>query len=123
MLRVTTPVTANASACRGEATRRAPKRSASYTGENAPDNSTSQPLHEPASTWRTCSDPAIPVGGDTAGAGFAAAGSTTRPMRRILPTHPIYMFLSIERGSADPAGGRARTGLQVLEQSDLLVEQ
>jgi hypothetical protein len=49
MFRVTGPVTRATSACRGEATSRAPYRSASYTGPKALPISISHPLHEPAS--------------------------------------------------------------------------
>src|SRR5512145_117712 len=52
MFRVTGPVTSRRSACRGEATKWMPKRSESYTGLVRPVISTSQPLHEPASTSR-----------------------------------------------------------------------
>src|SRR5664280_3430354 len=47
MFMVTGPVTSSASASRGEATKRAPNRSASYTGPNVEVISSSQPLHEP----------------------------------------------------------------------------
>src|SRR5690606_25349485 len=57
-LRVTGPVASTASAWRGEATSRAPYRSASCTGPNAEPISISHPLHEPASTCRSCTDPA-----------------------------------------------------------------
>ena len=63
MFRVTGPVTSSASACRGEATSRAPYRSASYTGPNAAPISTSHPLHEPASTCRICTEPPSAVRG------------------------------------------------------------
>src|SRR5712691_2191284 len=52
MLRVTGPVTRSRSAWRGEATKCTPKRSLSYTGRMSPVISSSQPLHEPASTSR-----------------------------------------------------------------------
>src|SRR6478609_11298810 len=89
MLRVTTPVTSSPSACRGDATSRAPNRSASYTGPNTAEISTSQPLQEPASTCRTCNEPLTPAGGSIAGCGAGSARSTTRPTRKILPIHPI----------------------------------
>src|SRR5882757_1395242 len=104
MLWVTTPVTSSASACRGDATSRAPNRSASYTGPNAPEISTSHPLQEPASTWRICSEPFTPAGGFTAAAGAGPAGSTMRPTRAILAIHPI--------GLADVQGA---AGAQVLQ--------
>src|SRR5450631_292119 len=84
MLRVTTPVAMTPSAWRGEATTRAPNRSASYTEEKAPPISSSQPLQEPASTCRSCSEPVTPVGGATLASGGSSAGSTMRPTRRIV---------------------------------------
>src|SRR5260221_7372814 len=44
------------SACRGDATKLIPNRSMSYTGLLRPTISISQPLHEPASTSRMCSE-------------------------------------------------------------------
>src|SRR5665647_3843296 len=89
MLWVTTPVASSPSAWRGEATKRAPNRSASYTGEKAPVISSSQPLQEPASTCRSCSEPVTPVGGAMVASGAFCAGSTMRPTRAILAIQPI----------------------------------
>src|SRR6185312_14225417 len=92
MLRVTGPVTSSRSAWRGDATKYTPKRSLSYTGPMRPLISSSQPLHEPASTSRiararpnscrarastSCSRrrTSSPPG---------ASGSVARPTRRIL---------------------------------------
>src|SRR5690606_39248885 len=98
----TGPVTSSASACRGEATSRAPYRSPSYTGPNTEAISTSQPLHDPASTCRICTDPASSAA--SAGAsplGRSGAGSATRPVflifrhrltrRLLLPTQLISL--------------------------------
>src|SRR5579885_1739826 len=52
MFQVTGPVTSSTSAWRGEATNFRPKRSTSYTGLLSAWISSSQPLHEPASTSR-----------------------------------------------------------------------
>ena len=51
--------------------------------------STSQPLHEPASTWRTCNDPAIRWGHRRPTAGRPPAGPVTRPTRTILAIQPM----------------------------------
>ena len=87
MLWVTTPVTMRTSAWRGEATRRAPNRSASYTGPNAAPTSISHPLHEPVSTWRTWTLPPKAAAADPAAgggpAGFGGSGSAIRPVERI----------------------------------------
>src|SRR3989338_8745771 len=56
MCLVTGPVTRSISACRGEATKWMPNRSASYCGLERLTISTSQPLQEPASTSRICKD-------------------------------------------------------------------
>src|SRR5262245_19375215 len=56
MLRVTGPVTIRQSAWRGEATKCTPNRSRSECGPVRPPISSSQPLHEPASTWRMASE-------------------------------------------------------------------
>ncbi len=78
MFLVTGPVTSNPSACLGDATNRAPKRSASYTGPNADAISSSQPLHDPASTWRSWSDPMSSSGPAVASASGASASVTRR---------------------------------------------
>src|SRR5262245_44260281 len=109
ILRVTTPVTNSASACRGEATSRAPNRSASYTGPNAPEISTSQPLQEPASTCRICSEPRTPAGGFITGSGAGPARSTTRPTRKTLPIHPMPLL-------------RKATGTEVFQHRDPVAE-
>src|SRR5205823_1229734 len=87
MFLVTGPVTSTASAWRGEATRRTPKRSASYTGPNVETTSSSQPLHDPASTWRIWSEPSkgavLARDRESMGA-LLATGSVTRPVARIL---------------------------------------
>lgn len=56
MFLVTGPVTSSMSAWRGEATKWMPKRSMSCTGLLSAMISISQPLHEPASTWRMASE-------------------------------------------------------------------
>src|SRR5690349_19003172 len=108
MLRVTTPVTSSASACLGDATSRAPYCSASYTGPNAPPISISQPLQEPASTCRICSEPRTPAGGSTTGGGGGPPRSTTRPTCRIFLTHPMALLRS--------------SGTQVFEDRDPVTE-
>src|SRR5664279_3016215 len=129
MLRVTTPLTVSPSACRGEATRRAPKRSASYTDEKAPVSSISQPLQEPQSTCRSCSEPATPAGGSTVSPGGSAAGSTMRPARRILPIQlmgpaPWSCGKTGEtRCSAVCLHPVVAVGLQVLQKVHLVGEQ
>src|SRR6266540_1852227 len=90
MFRVTGPVTSSASACRGDATSRAPYRSASYTGPKAAPISISQPLQDPASTCRNCTDPrSAATGGSAVPGSRGGAGSATRPVRRILLSRPI----------------------------------
>src|SRR3954451_3569669 len=83
MLWVTTPVTSTTSACRGDATSRGPYRSASYPGPKAAPTSISQPLQEPASTWRTCTLPASSGGRPGSRSGAAGAGSALLPAARI----------------------------------------
>src|SRR5665647_933497 len=132
MLWVTTPVASNASSWRVEATNRAPKRSASYTGEKALVISSSQPLQEPQSTCRSWSEPVTPVGGAMATSGASGAGSTMRPTRPILPIQLIGPFPGTSgwsqssgwwHSSVAGACRGAGAGLQVLEQTHLVGEQ
>ena len=81
MFRVTTPVTSSASACRGEATSRAPYRSASYTGPNAAPISTSHPLHDPASTCRIWTEPRSPAPSGAAAPRRRRRGLRDSPVR------------------------------------------
>jgi hypothetical protein len=90
MFRVTGPVTSATSACRGEATSRAPYRSASYTGLKAAAISISHPLQEPASTHLTCTEPPNSRAcGRTSPPERGGAGSATRPAARILRSRPM----------------------------------
>lgn len=128
MLRVTGPVTSRASACRGDATSRAPYRSASYTGPKAPPISISQPLQEPASTCLSCIEPArVAAAGGGVTSGRGGAGSATRPVRMILRHSPTSLLLLLRlddlRGLAAAPAARSAGGFgriaEVFEQLDL----
>src|SRR6266542_5660802 len=92
MFRVTGPVTKSMSAWRGEATKCTPKRSLSYTGLMRPVISSSQPLHEPASTSRIASArpnsrrarPSTSCRRRTTSPPPGGRGSVARPIWRIL---------------------------------------
>src|ERR1043165_8649704 len=97
MLVVTGPVTSRTSAWRGEATKRKPNLSRSYTTLPSAWISSSQPLHEPASTsrmasvrprrWRaarsTCAASSASAASSTAGAA-SVSGPWTRLLNSIL---------------------------------------
>src|SRR5690606_8191348 len=106
MFLVTGPVTTSASAWRGDATTRTPKRSASYTGPNAAANSASHALHDPESTWRTCSDPrnGAAAGKGTGSGADDGPGSVARPNRAIR-----RISFSIVSPSGQPTEPRTRT--------------
>lgn len=89
--------------------------SASYTGPNADPISTSQPLHDPASTCRICTEPPR----STAAAGLAptgrrGAGSAIRPVLRILRHNVstiLLRSLDVEIPSVGARAGVGRTAI------------
>src|SRR3990170_1297389 len=109
MLWVTTPVTSNPSAWRGEATSLTPIRSASWTGPKQEPISISHPLHDPASTCLSWMDPfRAPTAG--AGGGSPEGVNPTEACRRgvvqRVRDRDRFLFRSGPRRGAD--GGEAR---------------